>query len=489
MTSDEYRRFIRSLLARRWVRFSLVTGLTALVYILLGALLVQLWSWPLLLGNAVAYVLSLLVAYFGQYRWTFQPVGRPHKDMALRFLWVQVGGLLLNSVLVSVMTWLLGLSYGLAMPLASILVPVSLYLLCRFWVFRPCEAPAAVETDPRFLPPVDAGQQLADTPLGDPPRVSVIMNCLNSADKLEESLRCLAAQTFTDFEVIFWDNGSTDQSPFIAQAYAPLLGRLRYFRGEETVSLGAARNLALREARGEYIAFLDCDDLWRPEKLAAQVEIFDAFPQVGLVCTDTEIFNGKRVLRRIFAHTRPVDGMAFAELMRRQWISMSSAMLRRSALESLAPMPTDGSAPPWFDESLNVCEEADLFYRIAHDWELAHVDAPLTLWRVHGMNTTFRKFSQFADETLRILEKHCRIYPDYEKEHADLVDLLSRRAAFQHAVALWREGKGKQARELLAPFGLKSFKHRLFYAASFLPGGCFDLAAKLYFALPSLLRR
>ena len=168
---------------------------------------------------------------------------------------------------------------------------------------------------------------------------------------------------------------------------------------------------------------------------------------------------------------------------------MSSAMLRRSALESLAPMPTDGSAPPWFDESLNVCEEADLFYRIAHDWELAHVDAPLTLWRVHGMNTTFRKFSQFADETLRILEKHCRIYPDYEKEHADLVDLLSRRAAFQHAVALWREGKGKQARELLAPFGLKSFKHRLFYAASFLPGGCFDLAAKLYFALPSLLRR
>ena len=163
MTSDEYRRFIRSLLARRWVRFCLVTGLTALVYILLGALFVQAWGWPLLLGNAVAYVLSLLVAYFGQCRWTFQPAGGLHRDMALRFFWVQVGGLLLNSVLVSILTWLLGLSYGLAMPLVSILVPVCLYLLCRFWVFRPSVSPAAAETDPRFLPPADAGQHLAET--------------------------------------------------------------------------------------------------------------------------------------------------------------------------------------------------------------------------------------------------------------------------------------------------------------------------------------
>ena len=488
MTSDEYRRLIRSLLARRWLRVGLLTALTALLYILLGLLLVKGLGWPLLVGNAAAYVLSLAVPYLGQCFVALRPVGGTHREMTLRFLKLQASGLVLNTLLVG-MLHLAGLSYGLSLPLVCVLVPVCLAGVCRYWLFRADMGANSGETDPRFLPPAEAGQQLCYVPCSEPPRVSVIMNCLNSAGKLEESLRCLAAQSFTDFEVIFWDNVSTDQSPFIAQAYAPLRGRLRYFRGERTVPLGAARNLALREARGDLIAFLDCDDLWRPTKLEDQVALFDAFPQVGLVCTDTEIFDGKRVIRRIFAHTRPVDGMAFAELMRRQWISMSSAMLRRSALESLAPLPADGSAPDWFDESLNVCEEADLFYRIAHDWELAHVDAPLTLWRVHGMNTTFRKFSQFADETLRILEKHCRIYPDYEEEHADLVELLSRRAAFQHAVALWREGKGGQARELLAPFGFRSLKYRIFWLASFLPSACFDLAARLYFALPSLLRR
>ena len=180
--------------------------------------------------------------------------------------------------------------------------------------------------------------------------------------------------------------------------------------------------------------------------------------------------------------------MVFGELMERQWISMSSAVIRREALAGLAADPGawDGG---WFDESLNVCEEADVFYRIAHDWELDFVDEPLTLWRVHGANTTFRKFGQFADETLRILDKHRRLYPGYDAEHADLAALLTRRAAFQKAVALWREGRNAEARACIAPWRDSSRKHRLFWWASFLPGSLFDLAARAYFALPSGLRR
>ncbi|MCD7983653.1 MAG: glycosyltransferase, partial [Desulfovibrio sp.] len=114
------------------------------------------------------------------------------------------------------------------------------------------------------------------------PAVSVIMNCLNSARDLRAALDSLMAQSFEDFEVIFWDNGSTDDSPAIARSYGP---RLRYFRGEKTVPLGAARNLALAQARGRYLAFLDCDDLWRPQKLEKQVALFEANERVGLVCT------------------------------------------------------------------------------------------------------------------------------------------------------------------------------------------------------------
>ena len=157
---------------------------------------------------------------------------------------------------------------------------------------------------------------------------------------------------------------------------------------------------------------------------------------------------------------------------------MSSAMLRAQTLHGL---------DHWFDESLSLCEEADLFYRIAHDWELDYVDAPLTRWRVHGANTTFTKFGLFARETLHILDKHRRMYPDYEEEHGELVELLTRRAAFQRSVALWRDGDGARARAAIAPYA--SMKFRLFRAASYLPGGCFNVLSRLYFALPGWLRR
>ena len=321
------------------------------------------------------------------------------------------------------------------------------------------------------------------------PAVSVIMNCLNSSRDLREAMNSLMAQTFTDFEVIFWDNCSTDESPAIAQSYGE---KVRYFRGESIVPLGEGRNLALAQARGRYLAFLDCDDLWKPTKLERQVALFAANPRVGLVCTDTEIFDGKRVLKRLFAETSPQRGMAFAALMQRQWISMSSAMVSREALTSLSAEKISsgqGINGGWFDQSLNVCEEADVFYRIAHDWQLDHVDEPLTLWRVHGGNTTFRKFGQFADETLRILEKHRALYPGYDQEYAGLVELMTRRAGFQKAVALWREGHNSAAREAIRPWRNSGLKYKLFWWASFLPGVFFDLAARLYFALPANLRR
>ncbi|MBD5607792.1 MAG: glycosyltransferase family 2 protein [Desulfovibrio sp.] len=317
------------------------------------------------------------------------------------------------------------------------------------------------------------------------PLVSVIMNCHNGAPELPDALRCLREQTFQDFEIIFLDNASTDGSGEIAKAFGP---KLRYFRNEELASLGAARNLAIKEARGELIAFLDCDDLWKPEKLAAQVELFGKNSSLGLVCTDTEIRRGNKTTGTVFEISKPARGRAFAELMRDQWISMSSAMLSAKALDRIREKAS-AIHPLWFDESLNVCEEADVFYRIAHDWEIDYVDQPLTVWRVHGRNTTFRKFGQIAKETRSILEKHRRLYPGYDREYKDTVDVLTRRADFQEAAALWRDGEGGKARKLVKPLLKFSRKYRLFWLASFLPGALFLPIAEFYFSLPKSFRR
>ena len=317
------------------------------------------------------------------------------------------------------------------------------------------------------------------------PRVSVIMNCYNSDEHLRSVLDSVMKQTWTDYEVIFWDNCSTDTSPQIARSYGD---RVRYFRGTEKVPLGAGRNLAIARARGEYIAFLDCDDLWEPDKLERQVALFEANPRTGLVTTDTWVFDGTRKLRRFFEGARPARGMVFAELIRRQWISMSSAMVRRQALAGLTA-DSDAWNGGWFDESLSMSEEADVFYRIAHDWELDYVDAPLTWWRVHGHNSTLRRFAEFSRETRYILAKHLQMYPDYAREHADLVALLQERADFEEAVALWQQGEGRKARGLLAPYGMKSRKIAAFRLLSYLPRQTFDVAARIYFGLPKLFSR
>src|SRR5437868_4501867 len=101
------------------------------------------------------------------------------------------------------------------------------------------------------------------------PLVSVIMNCLNGEQFLRDAIDSVIAQTYANWEIVFWDNASTDASASIAQSYHD--DRIRYFRGDSTVPLGHARNLAIQKSRGTFIAFLDCDDLWLPTKLEKQL--------------------------------------------------------------------------------------------------------------------------------------------------------------------------------------------------------------------------
>jgi len=104
------------------------------------------------------------------------------------------------------------------------------------------------------------------------PKVSVIMNCLNGEKYLKEAIDSVYAQTYKNWEIIFWDNASTDRSAEIAISYD---ARLKYFKGDATIPLGAARNKALEQTKGKFVAFLDCDDLWMPEKLEKQVYILE----------------------------------------------------------------------------------------------------------------------------------------------------------------------------------------------------------------------
>jgi glycosyltransferase involved in cell wall biosynthesis len=101
------------------------------------------------------------------------------------------------------------------------------------------------------------------------PMVSIIMNCFNGEKYLKEAIESVLKQTYTNWELIFWDNQSTDNSASIFKSYNDL--RFKYFFAERHTKLGEGRNLAIAQSTGDWIAFLDCDDLWVDSKLEKQI--------------------------------------------------------------------------------------------------------------------------------------------------------------------------------------------------------------------------
>lgn len=124
----------------------------------------------------------------------------------------------------------------------------------------------------------------------EPPEVSCVIIFLNEERFLAEAIDSVIAQSFTSWELLLVDDGSTDGSEDIARRYAARVPRqIRYLTHDDRANLGmsASRNLGIQHARGTYIAFLDGDDCWFSNKLESQVELFEAHPEAEMVCGAT----------------------------------------------------------------------------------------------------------------------------------------------------------------------------------------------------------
>ncbi len=244
------------------------------------------------------------------------------------------------------------------------------------------------------------------------PSVSVIMNCLNGAQYLREAIDSVYAQTYPDWEIVFWDNSSSDESAEIAKSYGQ---RVRYFRSEETYPLGKARNLALEQARGEYLAFLDCDDVWLPTKLEKQVALFERSPNLGLVyCDALNVVETVDHVESKASDLRPLyRGWVFEEILYFDIVWMSAAVLRKSVLERVG----------LFDITYNIVEELDLFLRISEQYEFDFVDEPLSIYRVHAGNTA-RDASQRLKEKQVLYSHWLSKRPDLEARRPELIRMI-----------------------------------------------------------------
>lgn len=225
------------------------------------------------------------------------------------------------------------------------------------------------------------------------PLVSIIMNCYNSDRFLKEAIDSIYAQTFADWEIIFWDNASTDSSGEIAQSYND---KLKYYRAEKTTPLGEARNLAIEKAAGKYLAFLDCDDLWLENKLQAQMEIFAREDEeLGFVYGRSEKFysNGgwkNQVFRK--GETLP-EGRIFNELVRENFVPFLSALIDKNKFIAA------GRFPDHFRNSTDYY----IFLTLAHKYRVRAVQKVCCMSRVHGNNLSHSQRVIAAKENIEIV--------------------------------------------------------------------------------------
>ncbi len=227
------------------------------------------------------------------------------------------------------------------------------------------------------------------------PLVSVIVNIRNGSAYLREALDCVMSQTFTDWELIAWDDCSTDDSARIVAEYKD--PRVRYFLSPQETPLGEARANAIRQATGQWLAFLDQDDLWTTTKLEKQMALAD--DRAGIIYGRTVLFwPGGRKRDYDQAHEfRPLpEGDIFSELFRSAcFIAMSSAVLRRSAVTEV------GGIPDWVEMTPDYC----LYVALARRYPARAVQEVVCWYRMHGSNMWRENRKKVYQEALVMIDQ------------------------------------------------------------------------------------
>ncbi len=230
--------------------------------------------------------------------------------------------------------------------------------------------------------------------------VSIIVPAYNCATYLAEALQSLREQSERDIEIIVVDDGSTDATRHIAQAQAAHDLRIRVFTQRNSGTPAAARNRGLREARGEFVAFLDADDLYHPEKIARQLQALQDHPELDIVFCDVVQFT-----------TDPYDPKNACYLRDRDFVNAAAAHLEKLVEDvygcrdsfyrfmstRFTCLSTQGvfmrrrvlqQETVWFDENFVIGEDIDLWFRLALRTKIGYVNQPLAYYRHHDVSIT-----------------------------------------------------------------------------------------------------
>jgi len=264
--------------------------------------------------------------------------------------------------------------------------------------------------------------------------VSVVVNCHNSENYIEECLESIINQSYQNFEVIVWDNKSQDQTESIIRRFSNLDSRIKYFKGENFVPLGSARNFAISKCSGSWIAFLDSDDLWETHFLSDQITALSGKENsafgYGFV---TEFLQDSSSIEKVM-HQNQKGGsekFVFNKLLKGNFIYFSSFVISRQALNYVEN----------FKVEYKQAEDYELLLRLARKFNA--VQTGHVYYRLHANNLSKIQTSELYIESLEILKnylifKEARISFSYNfaklgllqiknKKHRNFIELIRNR--------------------------------------------------------------
>jgi glycosyltransferase involved in cell wall biosynthesis len=279
------------------------------------------------------------------------------------------------------------------------------------------------------------------------PVISVVIPTYNRAAYIAEAIRSVQAQTFRDVEIIVADDGSTDNT---AEIIAGFGNALTYVPLSHRGLPAATRNAGLRAGKGEFVAFLDSDDLFLANKMALQLAAFEAHPEAGLVYSNGHFFRDHpgQPIGYVLDGLPTPSGDVFPELLRGNFLAPPAVLVRRVCLDAVGLFD---ERPDFF-----AVEDYDLWLRIAAQFPVIYALGDVAAIRRHQQSIS-RDVAALRRRVLRVLDKMEVLYPQLMSQHRG-----ARHEAYARnhgAIALAELKQG----HILPGFshGLRAFAHTL----------------------------
>ena len=225
------------------------------------------------------------------------------------------------------------------------------------------------------------------------PLVSIILPTFNRADVISRAIESVINQTYSNYELIIVDDGSSDNTSAIVSKYT---SGVKYIK-QLNSGVSSARNTGIRSSSGKYIAFIDSDDAWHAEKLELQIKFFQDHSQsnIAIVCTDANFIdmNGNEFVRIRKLQRKSTCVLDFMTLLKDPYLGLPTVMLDAGCV----------SRDNVFDESLKTAEDIDLYLRLGSKYSIGYIHNKLV--NVHTSRDSLSSSTQSYEDNILVLER------------------------------------------------------------------------------------